>query len=140
MSRLSNIGNLSDAVRKRLCGNCMDVYDYNVCMESSANTQLIVRCVIRDTNAKQADILLKSFYFRIRFNSADISKELQEALHYIDINDINKGSTSYKETKIKVFIRLEKYLSDYFNGKVTISEHEIIDFNNILIFDFAMQF
>ena len=136
MPRISNIENLSDAVRKRLCGNYRDVYDYNVGMESSANTQLIVRCIVRNLDTKQDDILLKSFYFRIRFDSEDISKELQEALHYIDIN---KGCISY-ETRIKVCMRLEKYLSDYFDGKVTVSEHEIIDFNNIIIFDFASNF
>lgn len=136
MPRLSNIGNLSDAVRKHLCGNYRDVYDYNVGLDVFADTELIVRCVIRDTDSKQDDILLKSFYFRIRFNSEDISKELQEALHYIDTN---KGCISY-ETRIKVCVRLEKYLSDYFDGKVTISEHETIDFNNITIFDFAFNF
>lgn len=134
MPRLVDIENISDAIQKQLYDNRLDVYDYNVgAFRSFADTNLIVRCIISDPDAKQDVILLKSFYFRIMFDSEDISKELQNIL-----DDIELGKDGIRlEIRTKSCRKIKKYLSDYYDGEVRIFGNKVV-IDNVYINDYEI--
>ena len=128
MPRISDIENLSGEVKWRFQNNTIDVFDYNVGLDVFADTELIVRCIIGDLVAKQDVILLKSCCFRIKFDSMNISRELQNIL-----DDIELGKDGIKlEIRTESCRKIRKYLSDYYNGEVIIIRDKVV-IDNIYI-------
>lgn len=123
MPRLVDIENISDAIQKQLYNDCLDVYDYHVgAFHSFANTELIVRCIIGDLDAKQGVRLLNSYCFRIKFDSRSISRGLQNIL-----DDIELDKDGIKlEIRTESCRKIKKYLSDYYDGEVRIFGNKVV--------------
>lgn len=111
MPRISYIENLSGEVKWGLQNNTIDVFDYNVGLDVSADTELIVRCVLCEpvTNPP-LPTPLKTICFRIKFNSEDFSNELKDIIE--DIPYCTKGIKL--EIKYSTTRKIKNYLSDYY--------------------------
>lgn len=132
MPRLSNIENLSDTFQERSGDKYHDVYDYNVGLYSSADTQLIVSCYTCNPYANLNDTYTKFFnffYFRIKFDSTNISHELKDILDNIYLN---KKIYSIS-TRFKICTKTKKYLFDYYGGKIRMFGNEVTNVDDIFV-------
>lgn len=130
MPRLSNIDNLSYSVKEQSCRNHRDVYDYNVGMESFSDTQLAVRCYISNPEiVNDPSILLMYFYFRIKFVSTNVSKQLQEILDAIGVYKKDPCLNNF----FKVCRKTKKYLFEYYCGELYIFGTEITNTDDLYV-------